>query len=403
MQIRWTGRLAAHRRGAGGTLSLLLLLLAGCARKGDELVLVSGSVAAPAILRSEAEQVAIPVRIDAPLRFENRSSHEQTLSVDRKGCSCYGIATQEYVLQEGELIKVPAGGARELFFVSKLLEAEGDQAFRATLLVSRDSGFGGTPAMEAVTAECSMKIIPDLVLEPASIVVDLPHIVENKGRHFRQPLKLTRVTRGKPSGAAPQFVMDPSLLDAEEVRSTGPAEEIEPGLWRTSWETVVALAELPDDVQDNGGRFPFALEFAASPEEGLVNPAGRRNASTMPTLQEVVRHFPERKVLGTLVLRRSRGVIAPSQVHFGAIPAGDSARERRIVLTAADQKPFVVSVGDLPANFAAEVDEDEPAAQQWVTVKFRPESVGEALAVLVLTTTHPDQAEVRVTLKARVQ
>jgi hypothetical protein len=73
------------------------------------------------------------------------------------------------------------------------------------------------------------------------------------------------------------------------------------------------------------------------------------------------------------------------------------------VLSAADHRPFQVAIGDIPAPFSAAVDADDAAEQQWVTVAFPPGSPGDAEGQLTLKTTHPDQPEVQVTLKARVQ
>jgi hypothetical protein len=123
----------------------------------------------------------------------------------------------------------------------------------------------------------------------------------------------------------------------------------------------------------------------------------------LPTILDVVKEDPPRVVAGQLILKRSTGIIAPSQMHFGAIPAGSAPRTRRLVLSAADHIPFRLTVSDPPPQFDVDVDSPDPAPQQWVTITFHPGAAGELDVPLTLKTTHPRQPEVHVTLKARVQ
>ncbi|QDT56723.1 hypothetical protein Pan44_47830 [Caulifigura coniformis] len=382
-----------------GTLSCGLV---GCGGKEEGVLLVSDSVSAPAILRSEAEQVVIPVRIDAPLRFENRGSQEQLLGVSATGCSCYGIATEQFVLHPQEKVALPAGGGKDLFFMVKLLEGDGDVSFRVGFQVQGDVGQGGAGETGEFRASCTMKILPDLDLEPGVLAIDLPRgdAPADTGKY---PVVLKRVTRGKPASLTPpEFSIEPAVLKAEPCRMEGAAEEVEPGLWRSVWTTSVTLGSLPDDVRENGGKFTYVLEFPDDDEGRIVLPGRRPETGKLPTLLEVVRDAPERRVAGQFLLRRSRGVVAPAQVHFGALSLGAEPRTRRIVLTAADQEPFVVTVeGALPQVEAAP-DSQEPASQQWVTVTFNPSVMGAYEEPLLLKTTHPDDPEVQVVVKARV-
>ena len=179
-------------------------------------------------------------------------------------------------------------------------------------------------------------------------------------------------------------------------------EEISPGLWRTIWKTSVKPDQFPGEIRKNGGRFAFPFEF---PEGDIVSTESQSppRDGQIPTILDVVSSNPQRKATGQLILRRSKGIIAPAQLHFGAIPAESGPRTRRLVLTAADKRPFQVSVGDVSQPFAADADSDESGEQQWVTVTFQPGAAGDSERKLTLKTTHPDQPEVQVTLKARVQ
>ncbi len=394
-------RLSPAWRFVSGLGVLFPLGVAGCGRRHSEaVVLATPSVSAPAILRSEAEQIGAPVRIDAPLRFENPSDEDQFIAVSRTGCSCYGMATKEFLLQPGEKLKIPQRGARELFIVTQLVDGESSQGFRVGLRVGSLEGAAGTVADAELRAECSMKVLPDLVVEPSSLVVDLPAGGEvSAGRRFE--ITVLRVTRGRPGKLEPpQLVMNPALLKAERFVHLGKPREEEPGLWRVEWKGTLELGVLPADIVTNGGRFPFSVEF---PEEH--EPPIRRNRprpeEALPTVLDMVVAQGERRGSGQLVLRRSAGVIAPGEIHFGVIPSGEK-RTRRLVLTAADHSPFVAKVEKKPPGVEVEFDSAEPAAQQWVSLTIAAGAPGEVDEQLEVATSHPDQKVVPVRLKAKV-
>ena len=394
-------RLPPVRCLAPGLVVLFVSGLVGCGgQRSGSVVLATPSVSAPSILRSEAEQIGAPVRVDAPLRFENQSDEDQFIAVSRTGCSCYGMATKEFLLQPGEKLKIPRRGTRELFFVTQLVDGEGAQGFRVGFTIGGIDVATGPAANEELRAECSMKVLPDLVVEPSLLVVDLPAEGEaSAGRTFE--ISVQRVTRGRPEKMEPpQLMMKPELLKAEPFRQVGEPGEVEPGLWRVEWKGTLQLGELPADIVADGGRFPFSVEFPEQHE-----PPVRRNRprpeDAMPTVLDVVVDQGDRRVSGQLVLRRSAGVIAPGEIHFGVVPSGET-RTRRLVLTAADQSPFVAKVEKAPAGVAVEFDSTEPAAQQWVSLTFAADSPGEVDEQLEVSTSHPEQPLVRVRLKAKV-
>jgi hypothetical protein len=384
----------ADRRSLSQAMCLAALLLTGCGRKEQGLVLVTPSVDAPPILRSEADQISIPVRVDAPIRFENRSRVETVFRVSKTGCSCYGMATAESFLKPGEPINVPPGGSKELFFVSKELQGEAEQAFRV----------GFHAGSEELRADASMKIFPDLVLDPASIVIDLPTAGDGAKERGSSALTITRVTRGKPAEhVPPAFSMSPALIEAGPPVPEKPLKEISPGLWRAVWKVSVRARQFSDEIREGGGRFAFSFEFPESGDPVSTSTGGRPRDGQLPTILDAVGSHPSRKVTGQLILRRSKGIITPSQLHFGTIPAGSGSRTRRLVLSAADHRPFRVTIGDVPSQFSASGDSDDPAEQQWISITFEPGAAGDNEGKLTLKTTHPDQPEVQVTLKARVQ
>lgn len=399
-------REAARRRSFPFSRKLcwvLALFVAGCGKKREHgLALVESSVTAPPILRSEADQVAIPVRLDAPLRFENRGPGEKFVAIAKTGCSCYGMATVDALLQPGERVGIPPGGSRELYFVAKQFAGETEQGFRVAFQVGGESDAGTDGAPLELRADCSMKIIPDLVLEPASVIVDV------SGTGLREPgaaqnLKVTRVTRGRPGeSAAPVLEMGPAFLKSGAAQLVLPSKQIADGLWQSIWKVSVTPENLPDEALQNGGRFSFALAFPESADPAPTLRPGSPPGS-LPTVLDVSNGRPPLRVSGQLIVRRSRGIIAPAQLHFGAIGVGDQPRTRRLVLTAADHKPFQVMVDKVPEHFEASVDSPESAEQQWVTVKFSPQIEGDVEAELRLKTTHPEQPDVVVMLKARVQ
>jgi len=249
-----------------------------------------------------------------------------------------------------------------------------------------------------------MTIVPDLVLEPAAVVIDVGGDQPEAEASQAFLLTMTQVTRGRPAETAvPRFVMSPGLLKAGVPEQDKPPVEISGGLWRTVWKIVVTVEALPDEVRENGGRFGFNLEFPESPDRPSPEPEDRRVERGIPRLLDVVTSRPQHQVSGQMIVRRSRGIIAPPQLHFGAIAAGGAPRTRRLVLTAADHKPFRIEVGEIPADFEVDVDSPDPAEQQWVTVRFSPASAGDVERILTLRTTHPDHPEVRILLKSRVQ
>jgi hypothetical protein len=384
------------------TLLVVAVACAGCSRKEQGLVLTTPSVTAPPILRSEAEQIAIPVRIDAPIRFENRSRVEQVLSVSKTGCSCYGMSTVEGLLTPGGLVTVAPGASRDLFFVAKELQGEAEQAFRVGFRTGPTSQASSSSSGEELRVDCSMKVFPDLVLEPGSILIDLPANRDGASRTDSSRLTITRVTRGQPSDSAPVFAMTPPLLAATPARLDPDVEEISPGLWRSVWRMSVTLEQIPAEIRDSGGRFSFAFEF---PEENLppIETRPPPRDGRIPTILDVVGNHPPRNVSGQLILRRSNGIIAPAQLHFGSIPLGSAPRTRRLVLTAADHRPFQLTISELPPQFTASEDSREPSEQQWISVTFQPGAAGDHEGRMTASTTHPDQPEVEVMLKARVQ
>lgn len=373
---------------------LCLQSLCGCARQERDGFSVTTDVVAPAILRSEADQVGIAVRIEAPLKFTNGSDREKQIAVSKTGCSCYGVATGEKLVEPGEWIAIPSGTSRDLFFVAKRIEGETEQAFRAAFSV-RDSEGG---RVSDVTANCTMKIFRDLSLEPSTFVDDLPPTAVSMQARTEYKLVLRQVTRGRRTNPVPKFAMSPALLTATNFEVTGQPTEVAPGLWQTEWTNSLSLTALPETVRENGGRYAFSIEV---PEIPVGEGTRSRNDSSLPTLLDVVRDLPQRRIAGQLVLRRSRGVIAPGQIHFGSIASGEH-RERRIVLNAADHVPFKVQVEQTPPLFHVVVDSTDAATQQWITVTLSAEGARDLDETLILRTTHPDQPEVRVGLKARI-
>src|SRR5436190_13141695 len=148
----------------------------------------------------------------------------------------------------GELINVPPGGQTEAFFVTKELKGESEQAFRVAFrLIGPPVDTTQSSAIQEPRVDCSMKIFPDLVLDPASIVIDLAGDGDRgAAKDTYYFLTITRVTRGKPTASTPPaFSMSPALLKAEPATPEKSAEEISPGLWRTIWKASVKSEEVP--------------------------------------------------------------------------------------------------------------------------------------------------------------
>jgi hypothetical protein len=373
-------------------LSTAAIVLAACSRSQQGVVLLESTLTAAPLLKSEAERIAIPVRIDAPIVFENIGDEARTLKVSKTGCKCYGIAIASRALEPDEALTIPPGQRRELYFLARLSETTGDQTFRAAFTVDDGS---------TLSAECSMKVLADVELEPSSFALDVTDVASKPGKSLE--LTIRRTVRGTvESLGEPGIATASESLRLQAIRRDEAAVEISPGIWRSAWKATLELGEIPGELRENGGRIPFQVEFPDA-AAGPRSPPQTAGEGRVPTPLEVVDPRPLREATGHVVLRRTKGIVAPAQIHFGVIRPGQP-RSRRIVLTAADRLPFRIESTDASEPWGAEIDSDADATQQWLTVTLAaPAEPGEIERRLVVKTTHPSSIDLSIVLKARVQ
>jgi hypothetical protein len=381
--------------------AILLLAALGCGGPERGLVLTTPHVEAPALLESELGRMTMPLRLEAPLRFENRSSTGQILALTNKGCSCYGLASADGLLEEKQDITVPPNGSLKLYFVAKLAGLNGDQAYRAGFVLGENR--------TDVRADAEQPIMSDLDLEPDAL---FGHIAAGRAiaeSADEKPLmfEVRRVARNRHIGYyAPAMIEKPPFVTASQFPPEASAEEISPGLFRAVWRTTLTIGELPAEVAEAGGRFPIRFQF---PELTVITGPGLQargpvEASTAPPLVSTMMTYdPPREISGQLVLRKLRGIVAPRMLHFGRLKVDGQAQTRRLVLTATDKRSFKATAHSVPENASVEFDSSDAAAQHWATVIIRATSAGEIAEALVIQTDHPDEPEIRIILRGTAE
>lgn len=228
---------------------------------------------------------------------------------------------------------------------------------------------------KSMVAELHVRSYADVVLQPDV----LTHDFSNKdGASARLSFVVTRFGRGdKPEKVKPALIQLPPMVQVVAAQPRGAAAEIEPKIWRQSWN--IDLAVRPDE----------SLASVAAPHAILVRLAG----PTGRTLAEVA--LP-------VLLRRVFGIEAPREVHMGIVPPGET-RKKRLLVRASDGRPFKIARirADSCAFEGSEIA-SRVASSHWLEAVFSSKYAGDNRSRLVIETDHPDAPTVTVELFASV-
>lgn len=358
-------------RGPGGRGFLwggMVLVVAGCTHAPSRDDIPSQTRRHPPLLVSELRRAADPAAvIDSIFVLQNPGSEPAVLRFDAAGCSCYGVFWEGERLQTSQTRTIPPRSQAAVRIDVPRPDRHGEPQFSARFSRLRPGGIE-----EPLTLTLTAPILPDAFVTPEVLTVGY-----RPGEPLAPlPLRLTRVARNRDAVETPPLPEPPppfvSLEEWRQVALDQPAT----GLWQSVWETEVRVDLPRDDRNEHQALLrvqPF-VETAAGPVE--------------------VR----------LLVRPRVGIRAPQIVALGTWSRTDPPRQRRVLLTSADQLPFRIrEVRSSDDRCRAEAGSGDPSVRQWLTIEVRPDRDGEIDAELRCTTDHPESPTVVLHVQGRIR
>ncbi len=439
----------------------------------------------PPLLLSEVHEAAQPAGLlDADFSLENHTPTPQPVSLTGKSCSCYGVMLDGEAWETGATFTVAPGTQRRLTFDVKPPAEPSEKSWSVRLTSGVFSPSGASPSVEQVLT-LGVRVYDDVTLQPQALFATIPTATvpttaipalpapksrrrdgaassatgaghgAATGNGARRRLVIRRTWRRSDSSAtAPRITGLPAWASVSSPVAISAPQEIAPGLWQQSWETHIEFDFSPPNGGRTEDRESLAALSAGSNQEAAhapdnpsapdaVRAPGSRQATVQPGLFRFHAAFADAgettaKVTGRIALERSPGVVAPSVVHWGQIPQG-SARKRRLVLSAGDERPFHIEgvtllesdnssggVASPPPSDDSEsrrqpvagvlahrlvspfvdltvgVGQEEAAVRQSVALELVPLQAGRLDTTLVFATDHPLTPFLKVRLRAAV-
>ena len=346
----------------------MLCLLSGCT-KPDVALQIEGDVEARTLLVSEVLSAEDRTQlIECPIRIINQQSVPGEFILSSTGCSCYGVELNGQPMTAGESIPIPAGEERTLYIRAEPPLRASEKSYTANFMVSDGEG-----QFQNETATCTLSVYQDVRVVPAVITVETG--LSDDGL-ITKPVVIERVQRGaQPTVDSPSFAGLPGFVDVRDLAPAGPPVEIEPGLWKQSWNATVDVSvSATSDTRQKLHK--FTVRFAGSDGDDI---------------------FGE----GQVLTKVNAPLSFPREVHLGRIDRGDSGTRRILVATRDGSSFHLTSPRPSPQSTSMEIEE-AAGPRHFVTLTVTPEQSGNFEEVIELQTDLPEQPMIQMTLKAHV-
>lgn len=361
--------LARGLAGWGLLLGGLFCWVAGCTPSNSDDDIPSQTRRVPPLLVSEVRRAANPASlIDSTFVLHNAGTEPAVFRFDAAGCSCYGVDWEGGRLQTAQTRTISPRSQAAVRINVPVPDRHGEPQFSARFSRLRPGG-----SVETFSLTLTVPILADALVTP-----EVLSVAYRPGEPMAPlPLRLTRVARTRDAVAAapaeeqlPPFV---SLSDWRQVTLDQPAT----GLWQSVWETQVRVELSPDDREEHQALLrlrPFVDESGTGPLEVRV------------------------------LVRPGVGIRAPQTVALGTWSVTDPPRQRRVLLTSADQFPFrITEVTSSDDRCRAAPSSNDPSVRHWLTIEVRPDREGDLDAELRCATDHPEMPVVLLRVQGRIR
>jgi len=318
----------------------------------------------PVMLKSE---LAEPISVSSSAVLTNRRPTPLTIGLEWVGCSCSQVDVVDpdtgdvKTLSAGQEFAL-AGGHQVTLRTTVRVKAVSDHFVTGARYVARDATGGVFPFESFVNIEFQS----DLVATPSV----LSHQFTASGpQEAEQQWTIDVYSRSENCGTL--LPTAPGGVTLTGLRAE-PATRLPSGLWLTRWSADVTLTR-PHRLAD----LPFA---------GLCQLA--LSGDSAPAV-----HVPVRMTLGEGI------TVAPDHVNLGDISVGQVV-SRKVRLRAADDVKFRVEKATCTSRvLTASAHTHQEASEQWVEVLLTPTLAGDHEATVRLCTTHPQAAEVTLSVR----
>jgi len=346
---------------------LLLAMVPGCNRSSRSLD-IKTEIHPPAVLLSEVESAEDRTRFGrCPIEVTNPGVTDQTATLLRTGCSCYGVSLNDERLATGAEFTIPAGQTRQLQIEFQPASSQSEKFYTADFGVQSPEGEAGI-----LSVKCRYQVYADVRLTPTVITVDA---VPQKPAETQQNIIIEHVYRGESTDSQePGFPNLPASMQILQVQKSGLPEKIEPNLWRQFWDATVKI-QLPADRPDSMP--PINYHVSVSREH----------------------HGPTVSGQGSVVIHTRQTIAFPSRVNFGKVKTG-SSRSRRILLSSLDDQAFRLQCDQaaLPPELEVRFF-DYSEKRHLVELTFTPSHAGPFSEELKLQTDMYDVTQISISLE----
>jgi hypothetical protein len=326
--------------------------------------LTGAAFEAPAVLLSD---VTSSTKLEHVCEFQNLTAAPACVHIENIPCGCllvWSLTENRQLKKDDSLILTP-NGKQAIKFSFSVAPTPELQSHSAQFVV--DGAYGRE---EPLSVRMCIRVLADLVVTPPvlshAFVFSDPLLVE-------KTITIRRIVRseGEPKlglrlGRLPPDVELTGLVDKGGAEAEG-------GIWIHTWEAGFALTR-SDRLT---GTFASGFDVLFD---------GPQVAS---------RHVP-------VTLRKQFGIeMKPGTCDFGSVPRAES-RSRKMLLVAADEKPFSIEGADSSSpEVAVAVDRSKAATRHWVELTARPAKKGEWQAEIRFRTTHPEARTLTLPVRGR--
>ncbi len=316
---------------------------------------------APARLLGE---LAARPSVVGTFRVRNRSAVRQRITLEKTTCSCLGVTLprEKVELEAGDTFELAPSEMKEITLEVRVMPEPGEGRVAAHFITLSSQGGEGRFALSVtvpVYADFAVQP-PELVQEfrnPDCSVVRRELTIQRYYRGSRLPGKRELLITG---WAQPVRLLGMDTLDEAEV---------EPGLWKQTWKVACELRLHP-------------LRAVSSCTLLVTGGAPAGATLVIPVVA--------RKKFGITVL--------PEDLDFGTVH-GEGTGVRRFVLTAVDHRPFrITSLALHSSVFVVQVDQDAAAPRHSIEVRFSPREEGYRKETIRISTDHPEDQVIEVTV-----
>ncbi|MFV0446357.1 MAG: hypothetical protein ACK5Q5_22520 [Planctomycetaceae bacterium] len=352
------------RRGPRPVAWILLWLgVCGCGAAPSGLVTVQSRRIHRPILLSEVQASVDPQSLlDTRFEFQNSLNQTALLRFDGAGCSCYQVSSRDRPLKAGDILTIPAMGSLPVNIGVPTPSGAGSPEYNARFSWIRE---GADPVDLPVSL--SLPVFSDLSVVPSVITAGYrPGVAPAP-----IPVRVTVHSRDAEAAQVAPVVTDLSemlqLGAWNQVVKEQPAED----LWKAIWQADLQL-QVPDGFRQ---QVATAVTLQAGPTSSL---ATRLSILIQPLV----------------------GIRSSGEMQLGLLKTGEK-RRRRMLLTAADKRPFRVTATHCedPRCRAIALSQ-ELADRHWLEVEAMLTDDNSLDAKVVCSTDHPESPQIVIPVHA---